>query len=273
MLDTAIIGGGLCGLAVARHLQSRGREFSLFEARPRLGGRILTGIGKKTGIAMDLGPAWFWPDRQPLMVQLVADLALQDFLQHDEGAVLHLRDADKNAERIHGNQVHSGARRLEGGMATLIAAVARGLPHERLHLSHVLTEVKDMADHVVLTFRTGDHFAQIAAKRAVIAMPPRLVQEHVRFSPELDDATRTAMRDADTWMAAQAKVAISYDKPVWREAGQSGNAFVTHEQAVVGEIYDACDMSGTKAALAGFVSLGPQLRKDFAAGLSVLFES
>jgi monoamine oxidase len=81
------------------------------------------------------------------------------------------------------------------------------------------------------------------------------------------------MRDADTWMAAQAKVAISYDKPYWREAGQSGNAFVTHEQAMVGEIYDACDMAGTKAALAGFISLGPQLRKDFAVGLEVLFDS
>jgi monoamine oxidase len=273
MLDTAIIGGGLCGLALARHLHSRGREFSLFEARTRLGGRILTEIGKKTGIAMDLGPAWFWPDRQPLMVQLVADLALQDFQQHDEGAVLHLRDADKNPEQIHGKQVHSGARRLQGGMATLIAAVTKDLPKERLHLAHVLTEVKDMEDHVVLVFRTADHFSHIAAKQAVLAMPPRLVQEHIRFSPELDDATRTAMRDADTWMAAQAKVAFSYDKPVWREAGQSGNAFVTHEQAVVGEIYDACDMNGIQAALAGFVSLGPQLRKDFAAGLTVLFES
>ncbi len=43
-----------------------------------------------------------------------------------------------------------------------------------------------------------------------------------------------------TWMAAQAKVAIAYDSAAWREAGFSGNAFVTHEQAVVGEIYDAC---------------------------------
>ena len=42
-------------------------------------------------------------------------------------------------------------------------------------------------------------------------------------------------------MAAQAKVVIPYDRAFWREAGQSGNAFVTHEQAVIGEIFDACD--------------------------------
>jgi monoamine oxidase len=273
MLDTAIIGGGLCGVALARYLHSQGKEFALFEARPRLGGRIYTVTDKKSGHAMDLGPTWFWPDRQPLVVQLVADLKLQDFLQHDEGIVLHLREADKNPEQIVGNQVHSGARRLEGGMASLIAAVVKDLPQGRLHLGHVLTEVKDMGSHVALMFRVGDHFSQIETKRVVLALPPRLVQEHIRFSPELDSATRTAMRDADTWMAAQAKVAVSYDKPYWRQAGQSGNAFVTHEQAMIGEIYDACDMAGTKAALAGFVSLGPQLRKDFAVGLEVLFDS
>ncbi len=273
MLDTAIIGGGLCGIVLARHLHGQGKEFAVFEARPRLGGRIYTVTDKTSGLAMDLGPTWFWPDRQPLMVQLVADLKLQDFPQHDEGIVLHLREADKNPEQIVGSQVHSGARRLEGGMASLIAAIVKDLPQERFHLGHVLTDVKDMGDRVVLLFRVGDHFSQIEAKRVVLALPPRLVHEHIRFSPDLDGATRTAMRDADTWMAAQAKVAISYDKPYWREAGQAGNAFVTHEQAVVGEIYDACDMAGTKAALAGFVSLGPELRRDFAVGLQVLFDS
>ncbi len=74
-------------------------------------------------------------------------------------------------------------------------------------------------------------------------------------------------------MATQAKVAISYDRPVWREAGQAGNAFVTHEQAVVGEIFDACDITGTKAALAGFLALSPELRQSFAVGLSILMES
>jgi monoamine oxidase len=273
MLDTAIIGGGLCGVALARYLHGQGKEFALYEARQRLGGRIYTVTDQRTGHAMDLGPTWFWPDRQPLMVQLVADLKLPDFLQHDEGIVLHLPDFDKPPEKIAGNQVHSGARRLEGGMASLIAAVVRDLPQDRFHLGHVLTEVKDAGDHVVLTFRVGDHFSKIEAKRVVMAMPPRLVQEYIRFSPELDSATSTAMRDADTWMAAQAKVAFSFDKPYWREAGQSGNAFVTHEQKMVGEIYDACSMDGTKAALAGFVSLGPQLRKDFAVGLEVLCDS
>ena len=128
MLETAIIGGGLCGLALASSLHRQGREFALFEARPRLGGRILSVTCAKSGLAIDLGPTWFWPETQPLITQLVAELGLADFRQHDEGTVLHLRDADKKPEMIGGKAVHNGARRLEGGMARLVDALAKELP-------------------------------------------------------------------------------------------------------------------------------------------------
>lgn len=45
----------------------------------------------------------------------------------------------------------------------------------------------------------------------------------------------------------------------------SGNAFVTHEQATVGEIFDACDATGTQAALGGFFALTPQFRASLGA--------
>ncbi len=126
-------------------------------------------------------------------------------------------------------------------MAQLIDALAADLPPELLHLNHVLTDVSDRGDHVVLTFAAGDDIVEVEARHVVLAVPPRLLEQQVRFEPELDEATREAMRGAETWMAAQAKVVIAYDRAFWREAGQSGNAFVTHEQAVIGEIFDACD--------------------------------
>jgi len=102
MLDTAIVGGGLCGVVLARSLYRQGRAVALFEARDRLGGRILSVAGNGSGMAMDLGPTWFWPDTQPLMKSLVAELGLVSIPQHDDGSHLHLNDPDKAPDRVEG---------------------------------------------------------------------------------------------------------------------------------------------------------------------------
>jgi monoamine oxidase len=68
-------------------------------------------------------------------------------------------------------------------------------------------------------------------------------------------------------------VVVAYDRAFWREAGHSGNAFVTHEQAVVGEIFDACDGDAARAALGGFLAFPPELRSSFSEGLPLLMDS
>jgi monoamine oxidase len=270
MLETAIVGGGLCGLALAAGLQAQGRPFALFEARARLGGRVLSIASAKADMRVDLGPTWYWPDTQPGMTRLVADLGLVTFPQHDTGAVLRLHDHDKTAVPSENESVHSGARRVEGGMASIIEAIAEKLPPERLHLEHALTVIFDRGDHVELHFRQGDALIVVEARRVVLAMPPRIVEEHVRFEPGLDDNLVDAMRETYTWMAGEAKAVIAYDHALWRGAGRSGNAYVTHDQAVFNEIFDACDVTGTRAALGGFLALPPSLRTSFKAGLPML---
>ncbi len=281
MLETAIVGGGLCGVALARSMQMQGRAFALFDARPRLGGRVLSVVSARTGTIVDLGATWYWPDTQPLMTRLIAELraesgddaGLTDFPQHDDGIVLHLRNPDKKPDEVTDQPVYGGARRLGGGMSRLIAAMAKNLPPQALRLGHVLTVVRDRRDHVALDFQCRDGRIEILARRVVLALPPRLIDEHVRFEPGLDEATRAAMRSTGTWMASRAKVVIAYDRRLWRDAGQSGNAFVTHEQAVIGEIFDACDMTATKAALGGFLALSPDQRQAFKSGLPLLMDN
>jgi len=273
MLETVIVGGGLCGLSLARSLHGQGLDFALFEARRRLGGRVLSVICSKSDNAVDLGATWFWPDVQPHVSRLIGDLELATFPQHDPGSALLLRGGDTKPELIEGKQVHNGARRLEGGMARLIQALAKDLPQNRIHLGHVLTGLRDEGDHVTLRFRSDASMVEVDARRAVLAVPPRLLADHVFFDPDLGGTTREAMRGAETWMAAQAKVVIGYERPFWREAGQSGNAFVTHEQAVIGEIFDACDAESMRAALGGFVTLSPELREAFRDGLPMLIGS
>ncbi|GLH81174.1 hypothetical protein SSBR45G_60830 [Bradyrhizobium sp. SSBR45G] len=259
-------------MALARSLQQRGGPTALFEARHRLGGRVLS-ARSNAGLALDLGPTWFWPETQPLLTGLIAELGLSDFAQHDDGTVLHLNEADKAAEQISGPPIHQGARRLSGGMTSLIEALARDLPRSCIHLGHELTRIVDCGTHVRLIFATATESVAIEARRAVLALPPRLLADHVGFFPALDDATFEAMRNAETWMAAQAKVVIAYDQAHWRDRGQSGNAFVSHEQAVIGEIFDACDEGGDRAALGGFLAFPPDLREAFAVGLPLLMDS
>jgi monoamine oxidase len=273
MLDTAIVGGGLCGVALARNLFRQGRAVALFEARERLGGRILSVAQAGSGGVVDLGPTWFWPDTQPLMKNLVAELGLASIPQHDDASSLHLNDPDKAPERIDGRKLHEDARRLSGGMAQLIDAMAKELPSGLLYFNHVLTEMSDRTDHVVLTFAAGDDIIEVEARQVVLAVPPRLLEQNVRFTPALDETTHEAMRGTATWMAAQAKVVFPYARAFWREAGQSGNAFVTHEQAVIGEIFDACDGDPGNAALGGFLALSPELRENFSVGLPLLMSS
>ncbi len=273
MLETAIVGGGLCGLALACTLKAGPGGFALFEARQRLGGRILSQACRNAGMALDLGPTWYWPDTQPRITRLIADLGLNGFPQHDSGAVLRQTDPEVAPSAMAVAGVHSDAWRVEGGMASLVEALARRLPAENIHLDHVLTGVSDQGDHVELHFQNGTTRRSVTARRAVLAVPPRLLDERVVFKPALDPALAEAMRASHTWMAEQAKVVMGYSRPFWREAGLSGNAFSQYPQAVLAETADACDADGSRAALMGFLALPAASRTAFKAGLPMLMAS
>ncbi len=271
MLDIAIIGAGLCGLTLARQLQQRGQQnFAVFEARERTGGRIAALTHE--GVRHDVGATWFWPDSEPNITRLIAELHLLDFAQYDQGAVLTLRDPDKAPTLASTQPVHSGARRLVNGMVSLMDALARTVPGQQLHFQHQLIAVFDREDHVELHFARQQTVVRILARRVVLAMPPRLA-EQISFTPPLPASLQADLQATPTWMAAQAKCVVIQDSPLWRQQGLSGNAFVDHDQATCNEVFDACDHTGKKAALAGFIALSPLQRRDYATGLNILIDS
>lgn len=288
MLDVAIVGGGVCGLALAHSLQARRLDWALFEGRERLGGRVLTATGAQ-GQPLDLGPTWYWPEHQPSMARLVADLGLETVAQADDGRVLLLdqaaeppatvavasataQDGDVALPAPPGQgSLHGGARRLAGGMAALVAALARPLPLTRLHLGQTLLAVTDAGDHVRLSLRLGGQEHTVRARRVVLALPPRVAQAGVRFEPALPAAVDEALQAQPTWMATAAKAAVAYPDAFWRGEGHSGNAWVTHAQAVLAEVFDASGPAG--AALAGFSALPAAQRPAFARSMPLLVES
>lgn len=293
MLDVAIIGGGLCGLALAHSLQARGRDWRLFDARDRLGGRVLTEHAAD-GTPVDLGATWFWPATQPAMARLVADLGLTTFEQHDDGRVLHLADpnrapheaalsaqwqpADDPAQPATPGAVHGGARRVAGGMGAVIDALCRPLPTARLRPEHALRGLVDHGDFVELQLRFRDAPYAVHARRVVLALPPRVALESLRFAPGLAPELQAALQATPTWMATAAKAGFSYTHAFWRDEGHSGNAWVTHPQAMLSEVFDASGPADGPArypgaALAGFCALGSAQREQVARARALLLDS
>ena len=267
--DVVIVGAGLCGLALAHRLTERGQRVCLLEARERIGGRVLTQDCATTGQPLDLGPSWFWPETEPHMVALLDALGLASVAQHDPGDALWLVDPNRQPERrSEAGGVHAGARRIAGGSAALTEALFKALPEGSVITGSALTGLRDRGDSVEL-LRSGG--PSLRARRVVLALPPRLVHERIAFDPPLHAALDQALKDTPTWMAAQAKAVASFAAPFWRGAGHSGNAFVRHPQAVLGEVFD--QSSGASGALGGFVALDAAQREHFRVGLPLLIES
>jgi monoamine oxidase len=275
MIDVAIVGAGLTGLALAQRLQAQGVSLAVFDARHRSGGRILSQAIDGQGAAVDLGASWYWPETEPRIAALIDALGLKTFEQPDQGQVLHLSDPGSGAQAMDVQSIHGGARRVSGGMSQVIASLQAQLAEGTVHLGQRLIGLRDAGTHIELQMaRLADgveHVERVSARRVVLAMPPRLINQTVRFQPALSEGTVHAMNAVPTWMAREAKAVARYDKPFWLQAGQSGSAFVSHQQAVLREVWDASDERG--AALAGFFFMGPQTREQFERSLPLLTSS
>ena len=163
--DVAIVGAGLCGLALARVLTARGLRVQVLEARSRLGGRVLTAHCEATDQHLDLGPTWYWPETEPRIVALLAELDLSSFNQHDPGDALWLTDPSRAPERhLHAGGVHAGARRIQGGAARLVEALASALPPDTVRLDAEVKSLRDRGSCIEISLQTSDEQAEFSIR-------------------------------------------------------------------------------------------------------------
>jgi monoamine oxidase len=257
-----VVGGGVAGLNAARLLHERGVPVTVFEGRSRLGGRVHTvdvaGVSSADGF--DLGPSWIWPQAQPAISSLLEELGLETFAQQSAGDVVFERMSREPAQRYRSVSQESSTRRVVGGARAVVDALAATLPATAVQLDVTVTGLTLGGDGVELGLRLADGGEQsVEATHVVLAVPPRLVSETVRFAPPLAAATTDRWRATPTWMAPHAKFIAVYDWPFWVEAGYSGSA-----QSMVGpmlEIHDATTDSG-QAALLGFLGISPAERAE-----------
>lgn len=261
--EVAVVGGGLAGLCAARLLHSTKTSFVVIEARDRLGGRILTldASNQPSEDGFDVGPSWYWPQHQPAVAELIAELGLESFHQNSTGDVLFERMSHKGVLRYSGVTQEARTFRLVGGTSALVRRLSWSLPPEYLRMGTRVVAMSLTANGVEVTVRAGSEPARtsmLLAEQVIAALPPRLLEDSVAFTPDLDETTKRCWRDTPTWMAPHAKFFALYDHPFWREAGLSGSA-----QSMVGpmvEIHDATTASG-QGALFGFIGLAAEQRR------------
>jgi monoamine oxidase len=248
--DVLIIGGGLAGVSLADHLQSRGQDWLLAEAQDLLGGRIQSPL--LAGARFDVGPAWFWPG-QHRMEALTRRFGLQVFEQFSRGDRL-FQDSGGAVHRNRGYASMEGSLRVAGGMGQVIEALLGALPADRVMAGTAITSLHRTGERIVATSANG----KIEARRVVLALPPRIAAETISFTPALSEAALKAAHAIPTWMAGQAKFVAVYDRPYWRDAGLSGDAI--SQKGPLVEIHDASPAVGGPYALFGFVGWPPQVR-------------
>ncbi|WP_392340914.1 flavin monoamine oxidase family protein [Moritella marina] len=260
--EFVIVGGGLSGLYAAYLLEQQGKDYILLEGRHRLGGRIYTED------KFDMGPSWFWPDMHPRITQLIDDLQLPVFPQHDKGAFLFDKHENKAPLRYESGYAGSPqSMRVADGMQTVVDGVMSKLSSERIICNTKVTHVEHQSttqdSYSIVTAHINGESQTIQARQVIFAMPLRLLASSIKFTPALPKQVQNKFSATATWMAAHAKFFAVYDTPFWRKTGLSGSA--SSQVGPLAEIHDASTIDVTnsgKAALFGFVGIDAQTRQS-----------
>lgn len=255
-----IIGAGLSGLYAAHLLERLGvANVVVLEARERIGGRIAGMPADGGSDRFDLGPAWFWPDQQRDLHQLVDELGLQRFAQYDQGDMLYQRAAGEAPVRMRTYASAPPSMRLIGGMNALTDALRGSLRSTRIVTGQQVRRLRHAAEHIeVDSVDAAGAVTTWRAAHVLLALPPRLAAAGIAYEPALPEALAREWAATATWMAPHAKYVAVYERPFWREQGLSGSA--RSQSGPLGEIHDA-SLPGGSAALFGFLGVPARTRQ------------
>ena len=260
-IEHLIIGGGISGCLMARHLTERQLDFKLIEAQPYLGGRI-----QSTKQGFDLGPTWFWP-HQSSVEKLLSELNIESFTQYTQGDYVYQAGPNHPVQRGNDQQGMISFR-VAGGMAAIIDGLRACIADHQVLLNSPVKSIHKQGgkldDNQTVNQNTHwqvelDDGDILSCKHLWLAMPPRKIAQLFIAADQcpLSDELINHLQAQQTWMSAQAKFVAVYDNAFWRDAGFSGQAF-SHSGPMV-EINDASGIStnhpkGT-AALFGFIGI------------------
>ncbi len=250
-----IVGGGLSGLCAGFRLHQLDIPFRLFEARARLGGRILA----TDDTHIDLGPSWFWPGQRQIAA-LIEELGLQESIYPQASSGLSVMEyGDGSLQTSQGGASMAGSNRLDGGMQCLIDALADLLPTDCVQLSSAVQRIEQTPDGIAASIEHAGMETTIQGQCIILALPPRVLAQSIEFHPGLPSKEGQLLEQIPTWMAGQCKFIAEYRNAFWLADGLSGDGF--SQLGPLGEIHDASPRVGGTHALFGFVGIPPGQRR------------
>ena len=231
--ELLIIGAGLSGLYTAYLLQDK-YNITIIEARPRIGGRIVT-INNN-----DLGPSWVWMHNTHV-IKLIKELGLELYPQYESGLALY---EDRYKIEKFQPQEMIPSYRIEGGIYKIIDSLLKRL-NVTFCIKEEVKQVSENKNNLKVTTSKKEYFSDFV----ISTLPPRLVIQDIVFSPQLDSSIIEKFNSINTWMAHCTKYIIEYDSAFWKEDGLSG--FGISHAGPLGELQDAS--TNTQPAILGFV--------------------
>ncbi|WP_367142340.1 flavin monoamine oxidase family protein [Marinobacter sp. HL-58] len=168
------------------------------------------------------------------------------------------RSSNQPPQRTAGYVNSPPSMRIAGGMFALIEALYQRLDPVRVVTGQTVRSLGISGPSIeLLTENAEGQTLSYSADHVLLALPPRLVESQLTFSPALPNELARQWKETDTWMAPHAKYIAVFDQPFWRDQGLSGEA-----RSAVGpmvEIHDASTPDG-KAALFGFLGVPADIR-------------
>lgn len=243
--DVIIIGAGLTGLTLAYLLSNQDTKVLIVEARDRLGGRIYTLDENKSQIEM--GATWLGSKHQSL-INLLGKLHINYFPQQIGEHAIY--EAISTSPPYLATLPHNPdpTLRITNGSISLINSLAGQLTNTQINLGEKVISIKKIDKHLQLT-GTGNNYK---AKYVISTLPPNLFINTITCAPELPNKVSELCQSTHTWMSESIKIALSYDKPFWRQEGLSGTVF--SNVGPIPEMYDHSNFQDNTYALMGFLN-------------------
>jgi monoamine oxidase len=246
MKDCIIIGAGLSGLATAYFLKNKGINATILEARSNYGGRIKTIYSPNGQTPMEMGATWFGPQHQNL-ISFLNDLGIAYFPQFTKGIAFFETMSFAPPQQFEVPATEAPYFRVKNGTESMIQALVQAVGEAHIVLNETVESLENVGDFVVLRTKNNTY----EAKKVILAAPPKVVLQHINFTPQLPNALMQVMGNTHTWMAESIKFAVEYTRPFWKAKGLSGTIY--SQVGLITEMYDHTNEPENGFALMGFL--------------------